>query len=70
MNQNTTTQSESEPKITEEDFKEYERVRQSGRTNMMNTSNVADLSTLTEAQAKEIVLNYSNYNQKFPEVRE
>lgn len=56
--------------ITKEDFREYERVRQEGLTNMINFSNVADLSDLTEEQAREIVMNYDEYSEEYPEVRE
>lgn len=54
--------------ITKEDFKEYERVRVGGQTNMANFSNVASLSDLTEDQAREIVMNYDEYEQEYPEV--
>jgi hypothetical protein len=37
-------------------------------TNMVKFSNVADLSDLTEDQAREIVMNYSKYEQEYPEV--
>ena len=55
--------------ITEEDFKEYERVRKGGLTNMTQFSKVAQLSDLTEDQAREIVVNYDEYAEEYPEVR-
>lgn len=56
--------------ITEDDFKEYERVKRSGRTNMMRLGNVAKLSTLEEEQVATIIENYEDLKEKYGEAIE
>ena len=45
------------------------RSEEGGKTNMMATKRVSQLSGLPEEKVKEIVLNYDEYNEKYPEVR-
>ena len=55
--------------ITREQFESYEKVRQSGVTNMFNVDLVCELSRLTRGECFYIMKNYSKLNKSFPEVR-
>jgi hypothetical protein len=55
--------------ITKDEFISYEKVRQSGVTNMFNLELVCDLTGLTRKQCIYIMNNYSNLNKIWPEVR-
>ena len=54
--------------ITKEKFIAYEKVRQSGVTNMWNVELVCKLSGLTRQECLEIMKNYSELNKAFPDV--
>lgn len=56
-------------KITKEQFTAYEKVRQSGVTNMFNTELVSELSGLERADCIEIMKNYNELDKQFPDVR-
>ena len=56
--------------ITREDFEAYERVRQSGVTNMFATNTVCELSGLSREKVIVILGNYKALMEKFPDVRE
>ena len=51
--------------ITQEDFDAYEDVRQSGVTNMFNTSIVSDYSGLSRDKIVSIMQNYSALRDKY-----
>ena len=51
--------------ITQEDFEAYEDVRQSGVTNMFNTSVVSDYSGLSRDKIIGIMTNYSDLKLKY-----
>jgi len=51
--------------ITQEDFDAYEDVRQSGVTNMFNTSVVSDYSGLSRDKIVSIMQNYSALRDKY-----
>lgn len=52
--------------ITKEEFEDYERVRQSGQTNMMDVRMVVSLSdNLTREKCFDIMKNYEKLSQKF-----
>ena len=51
--------------ITQEDFDAYEDVRQSGVTNMFNTSVVSDYSGLSRDKIVSIMQNYSALKDKY-----
>ena len=51
--------------ITQDDFNAYERVRESGVTNMFNVSVVSDYSGLRRDQIMEIMTNYSELKEKY-----
>ncbi len=57
--------------ITKEQFKAYEKVRQSGKTNMFDAGMVCKLShgVLDRQDVAEIIQNYTELNQKYPDVR-
>jgi len=55
--------------ITEDDFQQYEDVRQSGVTNMFMVTTVIQLSGLTKQQILCIMENYSELCKKYPDVR-
>jgi len=55
--------------ITKEDFEAYERVRKSGVTNMFMVTTVCELSGLNRDQVKDIMKNYGEYMDRWPEVR-
>lgn len=55
--------------ITENDFEDYEAVRESGATNMLNINNICMLSGLTRQRVMEIIKNYDKYEKKYPNVR-
>jgi len=54
--------------ITKKQFLAYERVRQSGVTNMWHATNVAELSGLTREQVLEIMKTYVNLSKKYLKV--
>lgn len=56
--------------ITKEDFREYERVRKQGTTNMLEFGNVSKLTGISEEKVRKIVKNYDDYSEQFPEVIE
>ena len=51
--------------ITQEDFEAYEDVRQSGVTNMFNTSVVSDYSGLSRDKIISIMSHYSDLKLKY-----
>jgi len=57
--------------ITKEEFEEFERVRQSGRTNMYDVDTVIALSHgLTREKCIQIMKGYSELKKKYMEARE
>ena len=55
--------------ITKEKFMRYEKVRQSGKYNMITDFILAKQeANLTEKEYFEIIKNYSNYKEKYKEV--
>ena len=57
--------------ITKEQFQAYEIVRESGATNMWNTSMVSELSdgVLTKKDALEVITQYDSLCETYPDVR-
>ena len=57
--------------ITKEQFQAYEIVRESGATNMWNTSMVSELSdgVLTKKDALEGITQYDSLCETYPDVR-
>jgi hypothetical protein len=51
--------------ITKQDFLEYLRVQQSGKTNMFDLRNVVALSGLSREKILEIMTNYSKYKKRW-----
>lgn len=56
--------------VIKEDFITYEKIRRSGATNMLEIDNVQKLSDahgnrLTEDQIRDIIKNYSEYEDKW-----
>ena len=51
--------------ITQDDFNSYEKVRQSGVTNMMAVNIVSDYSGLSKDKIISIMQNYSALNDKY-----
>jgi hypothetical protein len=51
--------------ITKEKFDEYERVRQSGATNMFDVRMVCNLSWLSREEVLSIMNNYGELEEKF-----
>ena len=51
--------------ITQEEFEAYEDVRESGVTNMFNTSVVSDYSGLSRDKIVSIMQNYSALRDKY-----
>ena len=51
--------------ITQEDFQAYEDVRESGVTNMFNTSVVSDYSGLGKDKIVSIMQNYSALKEQY-----
>lgn len=57
-------------KITEKDFKEYEKIRSSGKTNMFAVNVVVMLSEqLNREKCLEIMKNYDKYCKQYPNIR-
>jgi hypothetical protein len=56
--------------ITPEEFERYEKVRQSGVTNMFHTSLVQKLTDLTKEQVIEIMNNYSKLKRRYDVTRQ
>lgn len=54
-----------EIEITEQDFIEYEDVRKSGATNMLNVKMVEELSGLDKSKIIAIQKNYSKLAKEF-----
>lgn len=57
--------------ITEEQFRHYEVVRQSGLTNMINVGLVSELtdSTCSKKDVLTIIGNYTKLTEMYPNVR-
>lgn len=55
--------------ITKEEFIAYEKVRQSGVTNMFNVELVSQLSDLSRLRIYHIMANYTELNKRWPDVR-
>ena len=51
--------------ITKEKFNSYEKVRNSGVTNMFMVSNVSDLSGLAKEEILFIMKNYKELSKKY-----
>lgn len=51
--------------ISKEQFLKYEKVRKSGKTNMIDIGRVSMLSGLMRDQIKEIVEDYENLANKY-----
>ena len=51
--------------ITQEDFQAYEDVRESGVTNMFNTSVVSDYSGLSRDKIVSIMQNYGALHERY-----
>tara|TARA_R100000654_G_scaffold15529_1_gene33047 strand:+ start:422 stop:595 length:174 start_codon:yes stop_codon:yes gene_type:complete len=51
--------------ITQDDFQAYEDVRESGVTNMFNTSVVSDYSGLSKDKIVSIMQNYSALRDRY-----
>lgn len=51
--------------INKEDFLEYERVRQSGLTNMFNIAVVCEMSGLTREKVFKIMREYAQLKERF-----
>ena len=51
--------------ITQDDFQAYENVRESGVTNMFNTSVVSDYSGLSKDKIVSIMQNYGALHDKY-----
>ena len=51
--------------ITQEDFQAYENVRESGVTNMFNTSVVSDYSGLSKDKIVSIMQNYGALHERY-----
>lgn len=56
--------------ISKEDFTAYEKVRQSGVTNMFDVEMVTQLSGLSRAKCFEIMRTYADLMKRWPGVRE
>lgn len=53
-------------RITKEEFEDYERVRKSGETNMIDFETVSELSdNLSEDKVKTIVKNHDKLKENF-----
>jgi hypothetical protein len=60
---------EKEIDITKSDFEDYERVKESGETNMFDIKTVEELSdNLTTEKIKAIIYNYAALKEKFKSV--
>ena len=53
--------------ITEQEFKAYVRVQESGVTNMLDVKLVSELSGLSEETIMEIIKNYGTLSNIFEE---
>ncbi len=51
--------------ITQEDFQAYEDIRESGVTNMFNTSVVSDYSGLSKDKIVSIMQNYGALHERY-----
>ena len=51
--------------ITQEDYQAYEDVRESGVTNMFNTSVVSDYSGLSKDKIVSIMQNYGTLHERY-----
>ena len=51
--------------ITQDDFQAYEDLRESGVTNMFNTSVVSDYSGLSKDKIVSIMQNYSALHERY-----
>ena len=52
-------------KITKEQLLEYERIRQSGETNMFDVDYVSELAGLDKEQIIDIMEHYSEYSDMY-----
>ena len=52
-------------KITKDDFNAYEKIRESGVTNMFDYKVVSRLSDLSSHKVIQIIKNYSELKEKF-----
>ena len=64
-NNNITNKTIIMSNITQEEFDSYEDVRQSGVTNMFNTSVVSDYSGLSKDKIVSIMKNYGALHDKY-----
>ena len=55
--------------IEEYEFKAYEEVRLSGKTNMFNTANVEELSGLSREKILAIMNGYSELKETYDEIK-
>ena len=55
--------------ITKEKFEAYEDVRASGVTNMWAVNTVMAISGLSKEECLDIMKNYGEYAEKYPDVR-
>ena len=51
--------------ISQQDYDDFIEVRDSGRTNMFNTTNVSFLSGLTKEQVRCIIANFDELTKKY-----
>jgi len=51
--------------ITRNQFESYEKVRQSGATNMLNLRLVSELTGLSKEECSEIIKNYWELNKRY-----
>ena len=51
--------------ITQDDFNAYEKVRESGVTNMMAVNTVSDYSGLSRDKIINIMKNYGSLHEKY-----
>ena len=51
--------------ITQDDFNSYEKVRESGVTNMMAVNTVSDYSGLSRDKIINIMKNYGSLHEKY-----
>ncbi|KKM60146.1 hypothetical protein LCGC14_1544890 [marine sediment metagenome] len=63
------TKYKSSRQISKEDFEAYEKVRESGVTNMFDVTTVCGLSGLSRETCLEIMKDYGSLCKEFPGVR-
>ena len=52
-------------KVSQDDFREYEKVRSEGEINMMDTKGIMSRTCLSSEQISDIRQNYSKYDKKW-----